>query len=91
MPLIQELKVGDVIMPPTREVQLWMRRHCRDKGLSDAALHLTITSIDEASPDKRGRWMLITTEQNDEWRQGKPQRFPFRFKARPETPWQQVR
>lgn len=81
-----ELKIGDVIMPPDREVRLWMRRACQERNLSESALHLTITEIREAAPDTRGRWLLVTADQAPEWFQGrKPS--PFKFKARPETPW----
>ena len=87
--LANQLKVGDKIMPPAREVQLWMRRHVQDKGLSESALHLTITRIDEGTPDKRGPWLLFTTDQSAEWNQGR-NAFPFKFKARPATTWAKV-
>ena len=78
------LQVGDVILPPARELQLWMRRHCREHGLSEDALRLTITDIREGQPDKRGRWLVFVTAQDPAW---KAAGMPFRFKARPETPW----
>lgn len=85
-----DLKIGDVIMPPPREVRLWMRRACRDRGLPELALALTITEITEASPDARGAWLLICADQTPEWSWGgKP--FPFKFKARPETPWKTIK
>jgi hypothetical protein len=87
--LAQALKVGDKIMPPAREAQLWMRRHCKDKGLPETALHLTITDIHEGEPDKRGRWLIVTTAHTAEWDAGYTPR-PFKFKARPETPWPTV-
>ena len=86
---VDALKVGDVIMPPPREVQLWMRRHCAEKGLPESALHLTIIGIEEALPDKRGRWIRITSKQTPEWIGG-GNSHPFRFKARPKTPWQKL-
>ena len=46
--LAEALKIGDVIMPPSREVQLWMRREMQSKGLQETALHLTIAEIHEA-------------------------------------------
>lgn len=85
--LASELKVGDTIMPPEREVRLWMRRDCTERNLPETALHLTIAAIEEGAPDKRGRWLLISTDQTPEWLNGRPQRSPFRFKARPDTPW----
>ena len=82
----EELKVGDVIMPPAREIQLWMARAVKDRGLSDAALHLTITKIYEGAPDKKGRWLVISTDQSAEWNAGRgPSNFKFR--VRPETSW----
>ena len=80
------LKIGDIIMPPDREVRLWMRRDIQQRNLPESALHLRITSIREAIPDKRGRWLMIETDQSAEWNAGLNPR-PFKFKARPETPW----
>jgi len=88
--LAEALKVGDTIMPPAREVQLWMRRWAQERNLSEAALYLTITEIQEAQPDKRGRWLLVSSDQTAEWNEGR-NGHPFRFKVRPETPWQVIR
>lgn len=85
----ENLKVGDIILPPAREIQLWMRRHLKENNLSESALHLTIIDIVEGTPDKRGRWLLIRTEQSAEWNAGR-NALPFNFKARPETSWPQV-
>ncbi len=85
-----ELKIGDVIMPPDREVRLWMRRSCQEKGLPESALYLTITEISEGAPDAKGRWLLVTADQAREWFEGR-EPYPFKFKARPETPWAAVR
>jgi hypothetical protein len=84
-----ELQIGDVIMPPAREVRLWMRRSCRERNLPESALYLTITDISEAAPDSRGAWLLITADQTAEWR-GNTKPYPFKFKARPETPWSTI-
>jgi hypothetical protein len=81
------LKVGNVIMPPAREVQLWMRRHAAERNLSESALHLTITSIHEGNPDKGGRWLIVTADQTAEWNSDRSRPYPFKFKVRPETPW----
>lgn len=62
-----EIKVGDVVMPPDRELSLWMRRHIAEKGLSANALHLTVAAIDR-SADKRGEWIHIKGEYNAEWK-----------------------
>lgn len=86
----QDLKIGDVIMPPAREVQLWMRRHLQEKNLPESALYLTITEIRESAPDKRGRWLVISADQTAEWNAGRATVHPFRFKVRPETPWPKI-
>lgn len=86
--IAEHLKIGDVIMPPPREVQLWMRCDAEKRGLPESALYMTITSIEEAAPDKSGRWLLIAADQSASWNEGRPQRFPFKFKVRPATPWQ---
>ena len=83
---VQTLKVGDVILPPAREIQLWMRRELQKRGLPEAALHLTVTNIREGNPDKRGRRLIISTDQTAEWN-ADCRVLPFVFKARPETPW----
>lgn len=84
--LVRDLKVGDVIMPPAREVSLWMRRTLQERNLPESALHLTITKITDGAPDKRGPWLVVVCDQTPEWRQGAT--YPFTFKARPDTPWQ---
>ncbi len=89
-----EIRPGDTILPPKREVALWMRRHLSENGLPESALHLTVVSVEEAAPDKAGPWLVITTMHNDEWNAGKPDAYalrPFRFKARPATPWTMIR
>lgn len=83
---VSALKIGDVIMPPAREVQLWMRRALAERSLPEQALYLTVTEIKEGQPDKRGRWLIITADQAAEWFEGRPP-YPFRFKARPESNW----
>ena len=88
----EELKIGDVIMPPAREIQLWMRRDIQERNLPESALYLTITEVKEGSADRRGRWLIITANQAPEWySEHQVNRFPFRFKARPETPWQIIK
>ena len=83
------LQVGDVIMPPSRELNLWMRRHIADRNLPESALYLTVSKIREGTPDKRGRWLIMQAEQSDEWYNGGnyDQRVPFTFKVRPATAW----
>jgi len=82
--LAETLKVGDVIMPPPRELRLWMRRTLQERGLPESALHQTIINIEEGSPDKRGRWLIITAIHSPEW---STSGHSFRFRVRPETPW----
>ena len=77
---------GDVILPPARELALWMRRACAEKGLPESALYLTVRETRETNPDKRGRWLLVKCDQADEWT-GTARRLSFNFKARPETVW----
>jgi hypothetical protein len=86
----ETLQVGDKIMPPSREVSLWMRRDIQERNLSESALLLTVTEIREGKSDKNGRWLVVSSDQSAEWNEGRNQRFPFRFKARPETLWQKV-
>jgi hypothetical protein len=85
------LKIGDTILPPAREIQLWMRRYCQERGLAESAMHLIVTGIDEGTPDKRGRWLFVRTRQTAEWCADlvdpDPAKHPFTFKARPQTPW----
>ena len=88
---VQNLRPGDVILPPARELSLWMRRTAHERGLTEDALRLTVTEIRDGQPDKRGRWLIIKTEQDPRWWSGTtatPR--PFTFKARPETTWPKV-
>lgn len=80
------LQVGDVILPPAREMSLWMRRHARERGLTESALHLTVTQVREGATDKRGRWLIIKADHTPEWN-ADGRVLAFTFKARPETPW----
>lgn len=76
------IKAGDVILPPEREMRLWMRRDVTAKNLSDSALHLTVTEIYEGAPDKRGRWIVIKANYSPEF-----STLGMTIKARPDTPW----
>jgi len=82
----ESIKVGDVIMPPARELQLWMRRHVADAGLSEAALHLTVEAVREGAPDKRGPWLVFVCGHSEEWNRGR-NALSFKFKARPTSEW----
>ena len=79
------LKTGDVILPPEREMRLWMRRTVAEMGLTESALNLTVTETYEGAPDKRGRWIVIKAKHTPEWGNGPSS--TMTIKARPETPW----
>jgi hypothetical protein len=83
---IESVKRGAVILPPERELSLWMRRHCRELGLPETAMYLTVRDICEGSPDKRGRWVRVMCDHTPAWLQGRPA-YSFTFKARPSTLW----
>jgi hypothetical protein len=85
----QSLRMGDKIMPPAREVQLWMRRTLEERNLPESALHMTVTEIIEGTSDKCGRWLVVSADQSPEWNEGR-KALPFRFKVRPQTPWQRI-
>jgi len=88
--LAHTLQVGDVIMPPPRELQLWMRRALAEKQLPESALHLTITKIHEGQPDKKGRWLVVTTDQSAAWNATMVKPVVFKFHVRPDTLWKKV-
>lgn len=81
------IKPGDVIMPPERELRLWMRREIAKRGLTESALHLTVIETYEGSPDKRGRWVVIKAKYPPEWNWNSQSLGTFTIKARPETNW----
>lgn len=86
----ETIKPGDVILPPERELRLWMRRSLREKGLGEEALQLTVAEAIEGAPDKRGRWVQIKAQYSAAWcRDYADQSRPhyMTFKARPGTPW----
>lgn len=79
---VSTLKPGDKIMPPEREVRLWMRQHVIDNGLTDAALIMTVVAVEPYDTDKRGEWWRVTAEHNAKWLQGR-ERAVWKFLARP--------
>lgn len=87
--LASELKVGDVILPPARELRLWMRRRCAEMGLPETALHLTIKDVREVQPDKKGPWLLVTCDHTPEWR-GDAKSLDFKFNVRPASTWPKI-
>ena len=94
MTKVSELKVGDVIMPPKREVLLWMRRAMVERKLSESALYLTVTEVRDGTPDKAGPWTRIITIHTTEWCSNyinpDPRHSKFSFKARPFSPWVRI-
>lgn len=88
--LIKDIKVGDIIFPPEREMRLWMKRELAEKGLSESAQALSVVSVDQARPDKKGEWVIIKARYSREWTRdyAEPEKDHFMsFKARPQTPW----
>lgn len=81
-----QLRVGDIVLPPDRELKLWMLRDAAAKGIAPGDLGIMLTEVSEGFADKRGRWLLFKGYLRDAWYQGRKPH-PFTFKARPETPW----
>jgi len=52
---VSSIQAGDVIMPPERELRLWMRRDRAEKGLPESSLYITVT---EVVPDRAG-WVRM--------------------------------
>lgn len=76
--LAKLLKNGDKVMPPARELRLWMKATAKERNLSEDALILTIVDIKEGHSDKKGGWLVISAEQTPEWNQGRsPSNFIF--------------
>ena len=77
-----EVKPGDQIMPPARELSLWMRRDCAKKGLPEDALLLHVVEITpDYKIDKGGSWTYIKAMYSQEFAGGRP----FNFFVRPNT------
>jgi len=83
---VSELKPGDKILPPERELRLWMRRDLAQRGLPESALVMTIEQVELARRDKRGDWWRITAHLSPEWYGDRPA-YPWKIAARPETLW----
>ncbi len=79
-----QIQLGAIILPPERELRLWMRRHAAERGLSESALHLTVRDVREGAPDKKGRWLIFSCEHAPEWGANGSR---FVFRVRPHTPW----
>ena len=83
---VESIAIGDVILPPARELQLWMRRDAAARGLAESALHLTVTAVYESASDKNGRWIVVRCARSSAWLAGRPD-YGFSFKSRPMTSW----
>ncbi len=78
-----DVKAGDLVMPPAREVRLWMRRDCQDKGLEESALLLTVAEVIEGGKiDKGGPWTYIKARYSAEFGGGRE----INFFVRPTSP-----
>ena len=88
---VSDLKPGDVIMPPPREVSLWMRDTLKREGLPESDLLLTIVEVKKGRTDTRGDWTVIKAKHTEGWLRrysnSDPMRNLFSFKARPDTLW----
>ena len=80
------IKPGDTILPPARELSLWMRRNAAERGLSESDLTMTVTEVRDGQPDQRGPWVWIRAEMSAAWNAGNKS-LPWVFKARPSTMW----
>jgi hypothetical protein len=83
---ISEVKVGEQIMPPAREVSLWMRRTLAEKGLDESALLLTVVAVDHGTRLGVG----IKAQYGKEWTAtyAEPNKAHYMtFQAKPTTMW----
>jgi hypothetical protein len=80
--LARDLKVGDVILPPAREMRLWMRDTMEKEGLDESSMFITVTHVQQGKPDKNGAWLIV---------RGDGRRFlgtnGWRIRMRPDTLW----
>lgn len=84
---VGSLRPGDVILPPERELRLWMRRECAKRGLNESALRLTVLAVSDGQTDCRGAWSVVTCRETPEWTANRTTSFPFVFRARPCSAW----
>lgn len=85
-----EIRVGDIIRPPAREMRLWMRRDAMARGLDDAALAMTVLEV-STDADAAGPLVRFSATMSDAWHAGKPgTNRPWRFHARPTTRWEML-
>ena len=78
-----EVKPGDLILPPARELSLWMRRKLAKEGLPEESLLLTVSEVlTDYKQDKGGSWTFVRAKYSKEF--GKEA--GFNFFVRPNTP-----
>lgn len=88
---VSDIKVGDLIYPPKREIALWMEKELAKKELPQSALILTVVEARASKPDKNGPWIFIKGQYSREWTKNyaEPEKAHYlTFLARPHTPWQ---
>lgn len=87
---VSDIKVGDLIYPPQREIGLWMTKALRDKELDETALIMTVVEVRDSKPDKNGSWTFVKAQYSKAWTAdyGEPDKAHYMtFLARPHTPW----
>ena len=76
---VSELRAGDVIHAPVRELRLWMREHAERWGLPAEWLTLKVLAVE---PSHRSGWLVIVAHQQE-----KSMGREWRVLARPGTLW----
>jgi hypothetical protein len=92
--LASDIKIGDLVYPPSREISLWMKKALAEKELDETALLLTVVEARESKPDKNGPWIFVKGQYSKAWTSdyAEPDRAHYMtFLARPQTPWKIVR
>lgn len=87
---VSDIKVGDSIYPPQREISLWMKKALAEKGQDESALILTVVEVRESKPDKNGPWTFVKAQYSREWTKNyeQPDKAQYMtFRARPGSPW----
>ncbi len=85
----ETLKVNDVILPPAREIRLWMKAELLKRNLPKEALYMTIQDVKYGGEDKRGPWLLVVATLSSIWRDGRPSH-GWSIRIRPGTLWLKV-
>lgn len=91
---VSDIKIGDLIYPPQREIRLWMTKALSEKELDETALLLTVVELRDSKPDKNGPWTFVKAQYSKAWTSdyAEPEAPQYMsFLARPHTPWKIVR